>query len=41
MYAIVLGESPSAPVEFRLEVHQILADFHNVISDELSYELPS
>lgn len=41
MYAIVLGESPSAPVEFPLEVHQILTDFRNVISDELPHELPS
>ena len=42
LYVIVaISESSSAPVEFSPEVHQILTNFSDIMSDELPDELPS
>lgn len=41
MYAIaVLGESPSASVEYPPEIHQIITDFRDIMFDKLHDELP-
>lgn len=41
MYVIVtLGETPSAPVKFSYEIHQILIDFYDIMLGELHDKLP-
>lgn len=41
MYVIVtLGETPSAPVNFFYEIHQILIDFYDIMLGELHDKLP-